>query len=90
MHGAAMSDRANTRLAAIHAFEGPGLQPNVFPDLDEQALSEYIGELAAIYIAALPRSLRREHKELLLDTFVRLLGRGFWAGAAYVVARDEG
>lgn len=80
---------ANTKIALIEAFEGVGLPRNVFPDLDQQTLADYIGELAVMsYYNSLPRQLRRTNGDLLLDAFVRALGRAFWAGAAYVVKRD--
>jgi hypothetical protein len=78
-----------TRLAAIDAFEGPGLPTNAFPDIADAALADYVAELALNYVNALPRHLRRHHRELLLDAFVRTLGRGFWAGAAFIVKRDQ-
>lgn len=88
-----MSD-ADTRVLLTHAFEGPGLPPNVFPELDQDTWAEFLGVLAMVYIDALPRKVRRafskEDTDLLHDVIMRALGRGFWAGAAFVVERDKG
>jgi hypothetical protein len=80
---------ADTRLALVKAFKGPGLPTNAFPDLDTDELDHYVGELALAYLEMLPRNVRRPNPDVLTTTLVRAIGLGFWAGAAYVVERDR-